>query len=167
MGLDLSRLSIVVVEDNEFMRHLVVSILKSFGVSNVFQAEDAHSGFNILYYNKIDVVISDWEMAEEDGITLLDWVRTRHDSPDKYLPFIMLTAYTEQERVALARDKGVTEFLAKPFTPPALMSRLTEVIEAPRPFVRTRSYFGPDRRRLSNVAFAGRERRADDLFIEI
>jgi DNA-binding response OmpR family regulator len=85
-------------------------------------------------------------------------VRTDDDSPNMFLPIIMMTGHTERARIFSARDAGVTEFLAKPVTAKSLLMRLTNIIEHPRPFVRAKGYFGPDRRRRSEE-YAGPERR--------
>lgn len=69
-------------------------------------------------------------------------------------------AHAERARVVQARDAGVTEYLVKPLSARLLSRRIQAVIEKSRPFVRTKSFFGPDRRR-SSLDFAGRERRAD------
>jgi DNA-binding response OmpR family regulator len=59
----------------------------------------------------------------------------------------MLSGHTELQRICEARDAGVNEFLAKPISARALYSRMMSLIANPRPFVRTATYFGPDRRR--------------------
>ena len=85
-------------------------------------------------------------------------VRTDLDSPNTFVPIIMLTAYAEKSRVEMARDSGVTEFCVKPVTATELYRKVCAVINTPRSFVRTKMYFGPDRRRR-NTDFDGRERR--------
>jgi predicted metal-binding transcription factor (methanogenesis marker protein 9) len=70
------------------------------------------------------------------------------------------TAYAEKSRVEAARDAGVTEFCAKPVTAVELYRKVCSVINSPRSFVRTKMYFGPDRRRRSK-AFSGEERRVN------
>jgi DNA-binding response OmpR family regulator len=72
---------------------------------------------------------------------------------------IMLTGHSEKKRVVAARDAGVTEFLAKPISAKALYQRIVNIVVNPRPFIKTRSYFGPDRRRNVNLNYAGVERR--------
>ena len=67
----------------------------------------------------------------------------------------MVTGHTERARVEAARDAGVTEFLAKPITTQNLLTRLIEVVERPRPFIRCEGYFGPDRRRHKTEDYAG------------
>jgi DNA-binding response OmpR family regulator len=62
----------------------------------------------------------------------------------------MLTGHSEKKRVIAARDAGVTEFLAKPISAKGLYQRILNVVANPRPFIKTKTYFGPDRRRNTN-----------------
>ena len=71
----------------------------------------------------------------------------------------MITSETRREKVIQARNTGVTEFVAKPFNAKSLLLRIKEVIERPRPYVDVGSYFGPDRRRRTEVMAEGEERR--------
>jgi DNA-binding NtrC family response regulator len=61
-----------------------------------------------------------------------------------YVPIIMLTGHSEKKRVIPARDAGVTEFLAKPISAKALYQRILNIVANPRPFIKSKSYFGPD-----------------------
>jgi two-component system, chemotaxis family, chemotaxis protein CheY len=70
-----------------------------------------------------------------------------------------MTGHSEKKRVINARDAGITEFLAKPISAKGLYQRVLNVVANPRPFIRTKSYFGPDRRRNTTVSYAGPERR--------
>ena len=88
-------------------------------------------------------------------------VRTSPNSPNPFVPIIMLTGYTHVDHVRQARDAGVNEFLAKPVSVKAILTRLISVIEHPRPFVRTKYYFGPCRRRRVDDEYQGPERRAN------
>ena len=87
-------------------------------------------------------------------------LRTDPDSPNPYIPVIMMTGHTDRAKVMQARDAGVTEFLVKPISSRLLCQRLQAVIDRPRPFVRAKSFFGPDRRRRSSLDFGGEERRS-------
>ena len=107
----------------------------------------------------VDVIMSNWQMSPTDGLMLLRWVRRHKDSPVRFTPFIMVTGFAEKEQVAQARDLGVTEMLAKPFSVQTVSERILQVIERPRQFVHTSSYFGPDRRRQEAPAPGGSERR--------
>jgi DNA-binding NtrC family response regulator len=71
----------------------------------------------------------------------------------------MLTGHSEKKRVVSARDAGITEFLAKPISAKGLYQRIVNAVANPRPFIKTKTYFGPDRRRNVNPNYVGTERR--------
>jgi len=94
-----------------------------------------------------------------DGLELTQMIRQPGANSNPYVPIIMLTGHSEKKRVIAARDAGVTEFLAKPISAKGLYQRVLNVVANPRPFIRTKNYFGPDRRRNANPNYAGPERR--------
>ena len=159
-GYRFDRLKVLVVDDNQHMRKLVVAILQAFGVLQIFEAPDGNKAWSVLREANPDVVILDWMMEGMTGIDLVKMVRTSPQTPNPFVPIIMLTGYTQVDHVRQARDAGVNEFLAKPVSVKAIMSRLVSVIENPRPFVRTKAYFGPCRRRRGKEEYRGPERRA-------
>ena len=97
-----------------------------------------------------------------DGVEFTRLLRNAPDSANPYLPVVMITGHSERSRVTQARDSGVNEFVVKPLTARALLGRLDSVIMRPRPFIRCKSYFGPDRRRKSDDAYGGPYRRNTD-----
>jgi FixJ family two-component response regulator len=101
-------------------------------------------------------------MQPLDGIDFVRLLRNSPDSPNQLAPVIMVTGHSTFARVNEARDAGVSEFLAKPLTARAVIERLHQAIEHPRPFVRSDDYFGPDRRRRSAEAYKGPWRRSTD-----
>jgi CheY-like chemotaxis protein len=107
-----------------------------------------------------DVVALDWQMEGMSGLEFAKRVRASPQTPNPFVPIIMLTGHTQIEQVRQARDAGVNEFLAKPVSVKAILSGLTSVIEHPRPYVRTKSYFGPCRRRPVMDEHHGPELRA-------
>ena len=98
-----------------------------------------------------------------DGISLAHRIRNDPASPNKFVPFVLMTGFSEKRRVMQARDAGVTEFLVKPFTARDLYRRLYQIIERPRQFVRSEDFFGPDRRRKGAVGYQGQLRRNTDV----
>jgi DNA-binding response OmpR family regulator len=106
-----------------------------------------------------DIVITDWAMPIFDGLELAQMIRQPDGNGNPYAPIIMLTGHSEKRRVTLARDAGVTEFLAKPISAKGLYQRIMNVVTNPRPFIKTKNYFGPDRRRNTNTSYVGPERR--------
>ena len=159
----IERLKVLVVDDNHHMINIVKTILRGFGVKDIFDAANAREGFAIVRGTPVDMVITDYAMSPVNGCEFTKLVRTAEDSPNHFVPVIMLTAYAERSKVEAARDAGVTEFLAKPVTATELYRKVCAVINTPRSFVRTSVYFGPDRRRRKDDHYKGKERR-ENLF---
>ncbi len=162
MPYDFTKLSALVVEDSPAMLEVVINSLKYLGVGQVFQAKNGETGFQQFVKHKPDVVITDWEMDPVDGLELVKWIRLDQMSPRRNVPIIMMSGYAAGPRVAQARDRGITEFLVKPFTANELARRIAYVIDYPRDFVETFEFFGPDRRRRKSQDYQGPERRNDE-----
>ncbi len=145
----------LLVDDNVKMRKIIRSILDGLGASTVIEADEGVQALALLKSNPVDIVMCDMMMAPMDGITFTRAVRTDAESPNRFLPIIMTSAYSEPDRVVAARDAGVTEFLAKPLSVTAIYRRVMTVIERPRPFVRVDGYFGPARRGIDIVPGEG------------
>jgi two-component system chemotaxis response regulator CheY len=159
-GYRFDRLKLLVVDDNPHMRKLVVTILQAFGSKQIYEAGDAQQGWTMLRDANPDVMFLDWMMGGMTGLDLVKMVRTSVASANPFVPIIMLTSYAQLDHVRAARDAGANEFLAKPVSARAILTRLTSVIEHPRPYVRTKAYFGPCRRRRGQDEYRGPERRA-------
>ncbi len=106
-----------------------------------------------------DIVIIDWAMPISDGLEFARMIRQPDTNASPFTPIIMLTGHSERKRVMEARDAGVTEFMVKPVSANALHQRIVNVVANPRRYIRTKSYFGPDRRRNSMPGYSGPERR--------
>ncbi len=152
-------LKFLIVDDDANMRQLIRTILSSLGVKNLETAGGTDQGYALLANFAADIVICDLRMDPLDGIEFTRMVRTREDSPNIYLPIIMLTGHAEIAAVENAREAGVHEFLIKPVSPTKLYKTIQGLIENPRPFVRSKDYFGPDRRRRQDPNYKGPERR--------
>ncbi|MRG73570.1 response regulator [Alphaproteobacteria bacterium HT1-32] len=158
----LERVNFLIVDDNKAMRHLVETVLKALGAVNILEATNGAEAFAEMANFPADIVICDWNMQPMDGIAFTREMRTGADSPNRYVPIILLTGHTELSRVREARDVGVNEFLAKPISATSIYSRIKSIIERPRQFVRSPEYFGPDRRRRDLKEYPGPFRRATD-----
>ena len=157
--IDFNRLKFLVIDDNAHMRRIVRQLLHGYGSREIFEAEDGASGLEMFSAQKPDIVITDWAMPVYDGIEFTKTVRNSNSPVTRFVPIIMLSGHSEKRSVMEARDAGVTEFLTKPVAAKSLYERILSVVLAPRPFIRTKSYFGPDRRRTTNTKYAGPERR--------
>jgi CheY-like chemotaxis protein len=155
-------LKILLVDDNHHMRVLLTEILRAIGIREVFEANDGAEALQIMRSYPIDIVMTDLAMTPLDGIDFVRRVRNSPESPNPMVPVIMITGHSTMRRVAEARDVGVTEFLSKPVTARGVIERITRVVERARPFVRSREYFGPDRRRRDDPDYQGPYRRTGE-----
>jgi CheY-like chemotaxis protein len=158
--IDFNRLRFLVIDDNAHMRRIVRTLLHGFGGREVYEAEDGAAGLEAFTHYSPDIVITDWAMPIFDGLELTQMIRQPTNTTNAFVAIIMLTGHSEKKRVIEARDAGVTEFLAKPISAKALYQRILSVVVNPRPFVKTKTYFGPDRRRAgAGQPFMGNDRR--------
>lgn len=155
-------LKILLVDDNQYMRLLLAEILRAIGVTRIYEANDGAEGLTMMRDYPIDVVMTDLSMQPMDGIEFVRLLRNSPDSPNRMAPVVMVTGHSTYARVNEARDAGVTEFLAKPLTARGVVERLHQAIDNKRPFIRSSSYFGPDRRRRTDARFEGPWRRETD-----
>jgi CheY-like chemotaxis protein len=162
-----ANLKALIVEDNAHMRSLLRALLNSIGIKDITEAAHGGTAIELLRERKCDLVLTDLAMKPMDGLEFTRQVRNSEQSPNPFVPIIMITGHTERYRVEAARDAGVTEFLAKPITAAALFARIAEIVERPRAFVKCESYFGPDRRRRIIEDYTGPWRRADDFKDEV
>jgi CheY-like chemotaxis protein len=159
IGWDFRNISFMVVEDNDFMRELLVEILRALGARRIVGASNGKQAIDRFAAITPDILLTDWLMSPIDGIALTKYIRRNGSSPNPFLPVIMVTGYTSPEAIIAARDAGVTEFLAKPISATALYHRICHAIAYPRPFVRATSFCGPDRRRHQSSHYRGADRR--------
>ncbi|MGH6727310.1 MAG: response regulator [Pseudolabrys sp.] len=157
--IDFNRLRFLVIDDNAHMRRMLRTLLHGFGVREVHESEDGAAGLEAFTHHVPDIVITDWAMPIFDGLELTQMIRQPCANANPYVPIIMLTGHSEKRRVFAARDAGITEFLAKPISAKSLYERIVNVVANPRPFIKTKTYFGPDRRRSVNPNYVGTERR--------
>lgn len=115
---------ILVADDMAPMRNVIRSMLRNLGYRNAAIAENGLEAWEILKKEEIDLVISDWDMPEMNGIELLDTVRSTTRYED--MPFIMVTGEIAEENVAQAAETDVDAYLLKPFN----LKRLSELIES-------------------------------------
>ena len=148
--IDFNRLRFLVIDDNTHMRRILRTLLHGFGAREVYEAEDGAAGLEAFTHYLPDIVITDWAMPIFDGLELMQMIRQPGANANPYVAIIMLTGHSEKKRVTAARDAGVTEFLAKPISAKGLYQRIINVVANPRPFIKTKTYFGPDRRRNIN-----------------
>ncbi len=127
MAVDPTKLKFLVVDDFSTMRRIVRNLLKELGYTNVEEAEDGAVALQRLKSGGIDFVISDWNMPNMDGLTLLQSVRS--DGALRTLPFLMITAEAKKENIIAAAQAGASGYIVKPFTAGTLSEKLNKIFE--------------------------------------
>jgi len=124
MGKDMK---ILVVDDFTTMRKVVRNLLKQGGYENVVEAEDGQAALRAIKSQKIDFIISDWNMPNMTGFELLKAVRA--DAEISATPFLMVTAEALQDNVIAAVKAGVSNYIVKPFTAEVLSEKIAKIVE--------------------------------------
>jgi CheY-like chemotaxis protein len=118
-----AKYTILVVDDEELMRYLVVSYLSKLGHS-CLTAIDGVDALDKIKRNKIDAVITDIRLPKMDGITLISEISRQYPG----LPVMVMTAFDEEYSERTAISVGAQEFLKKPFTLDEFAARLNKMI---------------------------------------
>ena len=142
------QLSVLLVDDNQFMRHLVRSMLLNIGVRSVIEAADGIAGLEAIRTESPNVVILDWEMPLLNGPEFVRIVRSPGVFPVPDIPIIMLSGHGERWRIVEAVKLGVNEFLRKPVSAKSLLDRMISIVAKQRDSVHLGDYYGPEPRRL-------------------
>jgi two-component system chemotaxis response regulator CheY len=158
----MSDLRVLVVDDNDHMRRLLRGILESLGIKQVRDVENGMVALNDCRLNLPDIIITDMMMEPIDGLEFSRMLRDDPTHPATRVPVMMITGFAQKQYVEAARDAGVSEFLAKPVTVDGVAAQLRSVIENPRPFIRSSSFTGSDRRRRQVPLPDADKRRAED-----
>jgi two-component system, chemotaxis family, chemotaxis protein CheY len=122
-------LSILIVDDNQYMRKIVRNLLVNIGVRKVYEASDGIAGLDAIRIVTPDIVILDWELPLLNGAEFVRIVR----SPGVFPVAVRL---------------GVNEYLRNPVSAQALLDRMTSIVARPRPVVQLGDYYGPEPRKL-------------------
>ncbi len=120
-----TNMKVLVVDDFATMRRIVKNILTQLGYKNIIEADDGSTAVDILKNEKVDMIISDWNMPKMTGLELLKHVRADATLADT--PFIMVTAEAQQDNIILAVKAKVSQYIVKPFTAETLGEKIDKV----------------------------------------
>ncbi len=126
MAFDTS-MRLLVVDDFSTMRRIIKNILRQIGFTNIEEADDGTSAWEVINKGGIDFIISDWNMPQMTGIELLRKVRSSEEFGD--LPFLMVTAEAQQENVIEAVQAKVSNYIVKPFTAETLKQKIDKIFD--------------------------------------
>ncbi len=118
---------ILVVDDFPTMRKIVRGVLKQLGYTNIEEAEDGAQAIEMLAKSPFDFVVSDWNMPNMTGLELLKAVRANPKT--KHLPFLMVTAEADKEKIVEAVKAGVSSYVVKPFNAGTLKEKIDRIFQ--------------------------------------
>ena len=120
-------MKILTVDDFSTMRRIIRNMLRQLGYTNVVEAEDGAEALSLLQREKVDFVISDWNMPHMSGLELLKAIRA--DENLKPLPVLLVTAEALKENVVEALKAGVNNYVVKPFTAETLKEKIDAIFK--------------------------------------
>ncbi len=109
---------ILVVDDSETVRQVLQMTLANSGF-HVVEAEDGHDALNKLAHNSVDMMITDLNMPNMDGLELIKQVRQA--GAHRFTPIVMLTTESSEEKKLAGREAGASGWIVKPFKPEQLL----------------------------------------------
>ncbi len=170
--IDCASKSLLIVEDNDASRRLVIELLRAAGFTNLSFARDAEEAIEHIQTQGPDLLLLDWGLPGMSGIELVNLIRQAALKPDPrfpnpQLPIVMLTARQRVLDVTAASNAGINEFVVKPFSTSTLLKAISSALVKKRQFVATPDFVGPDRRRRKSALHPGllmrREGDADEV----
>jgi two-component system chemotaxis response regulator CheY len=147
---DLSDVRVLVIDSSHGTRQLVQRVLRTFNVQEFSVVNSGGEALTMIPLFRPDLIIVDTITDDMDGFELTRLLRSPEVSDDPFISIVMMSGFATFECVKKGRDAGANEFLAKPWSPKSLYTKIASVIENPRNFVKSETFFGPDRRRKAS-----------------
>lgn len=147
-----SKISVLKVVKGGKLPEILDGMLRKAGVERIFSADNLSQMFDIIREEKVDIVLIDDNPPVLDGVNLISEIRLGEDSPDCYLPVILMSRSKSIRRTSKALEAGVHTIMLQPFPASRLLSHITRCITDPPKFVCSDQYFGPDRKSMDKPA---------------
>ncbi|MBC8432223.1 MAG: response regulator [Desulfobacterales bacterium] len=118
-------MKILIADDLPEARMVIINFLENIGFTNIKEADGGTAVLRALKKEKYDLILCDWNMPDMSGVEVLKKIRS--DDKLKDIPFIMVTAETEKEKILAAIEAGVSNYILKPFTAETISAKLKKV----------------------------------------
>ena len=182
----LAKIDVLLLDNDPKIIDLLTKVMGTLGFESLHTANDGFEGIKLMREKPIALIITDWdlqpvldypdnipsnavvtsewgEFPPNNGASFVKCLRHSIASPDPFVPDIMLTGPTLMNNIRYARDAGVNEILIKPIVAEDLCERIIEIVERPRPFITSKDYKGPCRRRKKTELNGRPDRRKLDI----
>lgn len=156
----------LLLQSNQFLRSILISLLREAGSPDVMVARCADSAVTVLEQQLPSMIVADWnDQSElsEDRLRLIRRIRESEGAQYRRTPIIMISRPRPRRDIEQARDAGVTEFIVTPIAPVTLQDRIRALREKPRDFIQSPRFNGPDRRRRKHYAAGPSYKRTADV----
>ena len=117
----------LIVDDSPTTRRLIITTLRSLDYNDFLEGEDGVEALKLLRSNDIDIVITDWNMPNMNGLELTKIIHS--DEALKDTPIILISTRAEKNDIITAVQNKITNYIAKPFTPETLKKKLEPIIQ--------------------------------------
>lgn len=166
--INLEKATVLVLDDNGASLDILSQVVAGFGVNQLHRADSVKDAQELVKTKTFDLIISDVQIPEVDGIEFINWLRRDAPENNRYVPVILVTGHTRTSDIFRTRDAGANFTVAKPITPKVLLERIFWVAREERAFIECDAYVGPDRRFKYEGPPVGMDgRRRDDLPAEV
>ena len=106
------------------MRRIIINTLSRIGYTDVVEGENGKSGLEKLGQGGVEMIITDWNMPEMDGLEFVKTVRGQNAA----IPILMVTTNAAKEDIVEALQAGVNNYVVKPFTPETLKEKIESLL---------------------------------------
>lgn len=119
-------MQVLVVDDSQIMRKIIMGALKKLGVNDIMEASNGQEAIDIVSKdNTIGLVLMDWNMPVMTGIDAVRKIRAGSIKT----PVVMVTTEAEKEKVMEAIKSGANDYLIKPFNHKDIQGKLEKFLE--------------------------------------
>lgn len=117
-------MKILIVDDSSTMRRIIINTLSRIGYTDVVEGENGKNGLEKLGQGGVEMIITDWNMPEMDGLEFVKTVRAQNAG----IPILMVTTNAAKEDIVEALQAGVNNYVVKPFTPETLKEKIESLL---------------------------------------
>jgi len=128
---DFKSLSVLVIDDEVFMRQLIIRVLNELGTNQITSAKDGDEGLAKVAEvgSSLDIILCDLEMPEMNGFEFVRQLRSSKHVPNPNIPVLIITGHSDQENIKEAVNSGINGFLVKPISKINLETRVKSALK--------------------------------------
>lgn len=124
---DIESLRVLVVDDSRMARNLIRRVLTNLGIQHFQEAEDGRKAIELLNRDPVDLVVTDYNMPEVNGLELTEFIRG--SELHAHLPVLMVTSEANEAHLSQVAHAGVNALTDKPFEPETVKRLLVQLLD--------------------------------------